>query len=46
MAIDFEDGTGSYYYDFRAKFADGDVITSSDVNVCAETALELPIIVP
>ena len=38
MTIDFEDGSGSCYYDFRAKFADGDVVTNSDIDVCAETS--------
>ncbi len=38
MTIDFDDGTGSCYYDFRANFADGDVVTNSDINVCAETS--------
>jgi len=34
---DFSDGTSACLFDFKAVFADGDVLTASDVNVCAET---------
>ncbi len=37
MTINFDDGTNACYYDFKAVFADGDVLTASNVNVCAET---------
>ncbi len=37
MSIDFDDGTGSCLYDFRAVFADGDVLIANQVNVCRET---------
>lgn len=35
--VNFDDGTGACHYDFRAEFADGDVLTTSNVNVCVET---------
>ncbi len=37
FTINFDDGTGACNYDFKAVFADGDVLTTSNVNVCAET---------
>lgn len=37
MTINFDDGTTSCLYDFQAVFADGDVLTASEVNVCVET---------
>ncbi len=37
MTINFDDGTGACYYNFEAQFADGNVMTASNVNVCAET---------
>lgn len=37
MAIDFDDGTNSCQYDFRAVFSDGDVLVANNVNVCVET---------
>lgn len=37
MSINFDDGTGSCYFDFRAVFADGDTLVASNINVCAET---------
>jgi len=38
MTINFNDGTGACYFDFKATFADGDILTTSNVNVCAETS--------
>jgi len=35
--INFDDGTGACRYDFKAVFADGDILTTSDVNVCVES---------
>lgn len=35
--VNFDDGTGACYYDFRAQFADGDVLVRNNINVCAES---------
>ncbi len=32
--IDFDDGTRACQFDFKAVFADGDVVTDSGINVC------------
>ena len=37
MTINFDDGTNSCLYDFRAIFADGDELIANQVNVCVET---------
>lgn len=34
MRMNFDDGSGSCYYDLKAEFADGDVVVSNRVNVC------------
>lgn len=34
VRINFDDGTGSCCFDFRAEFNDGDVLTRNNVNVC------------
>jgi hypothetical protein len=36
--MDFDDGTGACLFDFKAVFADGDVLTSRDINVCVESS--------
>ena len=35
--INFDDGTGACHYDFKAVFADGDVLIANNVNVCVES---------
>lgn len=35
VAINFDDGSGSCSYDFRAKFADGDTLVRYNINVCS-----------
>ncbi len=37
ITINFDDGTGACRYDFKAVFADGDVVKNSNINVCAQT---------
>ncbi len=34
MNMNFDDRTGACNYDFKAEFADGDVLISNSVNVC------------
>ena len=36
--INFDDGTGACRYDFKAEFADGDVLIANDINVCVESS--------
>ena len=36
--INFDDGTGACMYDFKAIFADGDVLTTSNINVCVQSS--------
>lgn len=33
----FDDGTGNCMWDFKAEFADGDIVESMAVNVCVES---------
>lgn len=35
--INIDDGTGYCLFDLKAVFADGDVVTENDFNVCVET---------
>lgn len=35
--IDIDDGTGYCLFDLKAVFADGDVVTENNFNVCKET---------
>ncbi|MCF6272830.1 MAG: hypothetical protein L3J37_06505 [Rhodobacteraceae bacterium] len=35
--INFEDGTGACLYDFKAVFADGDQLITTNRNVCVES---------
>jgi len=34
VMINIDDGTGACLYDFRARFADGDVVENFRINVC------------
>lgn len=35
--INFDDGTGACMYDFKARFADGDVLITNSINVCVQS---------
>lgn len=37
MDMNFDDGSGYCIWDFRASFADGDIVESRGVNVCVES---------
>ncbi len=39
--INIDDGTGYCLYDFKAVFADGDVVTNAEFDVCSETGWRL-----
>ncbi|MBL4807404.1 MAG: hypothetical protein JKY31_08955 [Rhodobacteraceae bacterium] len=36
--LNIDDGTGACMFDLRAQFADGDVVTRSNFNVCVESS--------
>ena len=38
ITLDFEDGSGACWFDFKAVFDDGDVVVRRRFNVCKETA--------
>lgn len=37
VTLNFEDGSGACWFDFKAVFADGDVVVRRKFNVCKET---------
>ena len=38
ITINFDDGTGSCVFDFKAHFSNGEDIRRDNINVCAETS--------